>query len=166
MKGHVGVESESKLIHSVVATAANVADNRMLPAGETAVWGRPGLTGPCRNHPRARAGSRGPGDRRWRTKPASLPGPARAQPCAVDNPLPRRACFRPLKLRFGFTKVRYRGLAKNTHRLLSTCALVNLPVARKHLRQSLCPDLRLKTRLPVETGPYRPTCNETTETAT
>jgi IS5 family transposase len=27
---------------------------------------------------------------------------------------------------FGFAKVRYRGLKKNTHRLLVTCALVNL----------------------------------------
>ena len=27
---------------------------------------------------------------------------------------------------FGFAKVRYRGLKKNTHRLLVTCALANL----------------------------------------
>jgi IS5 family transposase len=34
---------------------------------------------------------------------------------------------------FGFAKVRYRGLKKNTHRLLVTCALVNLFMARRHL---------------------------------
>ena len=43
MKIHVGVDSETKLIHSVTATAANVADSRMLPAllhgGEREVWG-------------------------------------------------------------------------------------------------------------------------------
>ncbi len=31
MKAHVGVDAETKLIHSVEATAANVADSRMLP---------------------------------------------------------------------------------------------------------------------------------------
>jgi transposase, IS5 family len=34
---------------------------------------------------------------------------------------------------FGFVKVRYRGLKKNTHRLLVTCALANLFMARRHL---------------------------------
>jgi len=32
----------------------------------------------------------------------------------------------------GFAKVRYRGLKKNAHRLLVTCALANLFVARRH----------------------------------
>src|SRR5581483_2622538 len=35
-----------------------------------------------------------------------------------------------IKRVFGFTKVRYRGLAKNTHRLWVTCALVNLFMVR------------------------------------
>jgi IS5 family transposase len=34
---------------------------------------------------------------------------------------------------FGFAKVRYRGLNKNPHRLLVTCALANLFIARRHL---------------------------------
>src|SRR5262249_33040037 len=34
---------------------------------------------------------------------------------------------------FGFTKVRYRGLAKNTHRLVIACALANLFIVRKRL---------------------------------
>jgi IS5 family transposase len=34
---------------------------------------------------------------------------------------------------FGFAKVRYRGLKKNTYRLLVTCALANLFIARRHL---------------------------------
>ena len=34
---------------------------------------------------------------------------------------------------FGFAKVRYRGLKKNTHRLLVTCALANLFIVRRHL---------------------------------
>ena len=38
-----------------------------------------------------------------------------------------------IKRVFGFVKVRYRGLAKNTHRLVVTCALANLFMARRHL---------------------------------
>ena len=38
-----------------------------------------------------------------------------------------------IKRVFGFAKVRYRGLKKNTHRLLVTCALANLFMARRHL---------------------------------
>ena len=38
-----------------------------------------------------------------------------------------------IKRVFGFTKVRYQGLAKNAHRLVVTCALANLFMARRHL---------------------------------
>jgi IS5 family transposase len=38
-----------------------------------------------------------------------------------------------IKLVFGFAKVRYRGLKKNTHRLIVTCALANLFIVRRHL---------------------------------
>jgi superfamily II DNA or RNA helicase len=41
--------------------------------------------------------------------------------------------FPVMKLKFGFVKVRYRGLKKNAHRLFVTCALVNLFVSRKKL---------------------------------
>jgi IS5 family transposase len=43
MKAHLGVDSRIKLIHSVVATAANVADNTalsdLLHGEETRIWG-------------------------------------------------------------------------------------------------------------------------------
>ena len=41
--------------------------------------------------------------------------------------------FQVMKLKFGFVKVRYRGLKKNAHRLFVTRALVNLFVRRKRL---------------------------------
>ena len=41
--------------------------------------------------------------------------------------------FAVLKLKFGFVKVRYRGLDKNANRLFVACALVNLFLARKRL---------------------------------
>ena len=43
MKAHIGVDSKTKVIHAVVATAANVADSTILPdllhGDETRVWG-------------------------------------------------------------------------------------------------------------------------------
>jgi IS5 family transposase len=41
--------------------------------------------------------------------------------------------FGILKLKFGFTKVRYRGLKKNANRLFATLALVNVFMVRKKL---------------------------------
>jgi transposase, IS5 family len=41
--------------------------------------------------------------------------------------------FGVMKLKFGFVKVRYRGLKKNANRLFATCALVNLFLVRKKL---------------------------------
>jgi transposase, IS5 family len=38
-----------------------------------------------------------------------------------------------IKRVFGFTKVRYRGLDKNAHRLFIICALANPFMARRHL---------------------------------
>ena len=38
-----------------------------------------------------------------------------------------------IKRIFGFAKVRYRGLKKNTHPLLVTYALANLFIVRRHL---------------------------------
>ncbi len=42
-----------------------------------------------------------------------------------------------MKLQFGFSKVRFRGLAKNLDRLQTTCALINLCTARKPLLEGL-----------------------------
>jgi IS5 family transposase len=41
--------------------------------------------------------------------------------------------FQVMKLKFGFMKLRYRGLKKNAHRLFVTCALVNLFLSRRKL---------------------------------
>lgn len=41
--------------------------------------------------------------------------------------------FRMIKCRFGFAKVRYRGLAKNTAQLTTLFALSNLYLARRQL---------------------------------
>jgi transposase, IS5 family len=48
-----------------------------------------------------------------------------------------------IKRVFGFAKLRYRGLQKNAHRLIVTCALANLFMAR---RSSVCSSTRSGTR--------------------
>ncbi|MFZ6644055.1 transposase, partial [Undibacterium sp. TC4M20W] len=49
MKGHIGVDSKTKLIHAVVATGANVHDSQVLPkllhGHETRYWGDSAYTG-------------------------------------------------------------------------------------------------------------------------
>ncbi len=70
MKAHIGVDSKTKLIHAVVATAANVHDATVLPdllhGDETRVWGDQaykGKTAVIRKHaPNARDFT----NRRWR----------------------------------------------------------------------------------------------------
>ena len=53
MKAHVGVDSKTKVIHSVVATGANVADIIVLPdllhGEETRVWGDQSTAGSVRS---------------------------------------------------------------------------------------------------------------------
>jgi IS5 family transposase len=44
--------------------------------------------------------------------------------------------FGVIKGVFGFTKVRYRGLEKNAHRLFVTCALANIFMVRNHLMRA------------------------------
>ena len=41
--------------------------------------------------------------------------------------------FGVMKLKFGFVKLRYRGLKKNANQLFAVCALVNLYLVRKRL---------------------------------
>lgn len=143
MKAHVGVDSETKLIHSVAATAANVADSRMLPAllhgGEHEVWGDQAYQGHTKIIQARAPEAQDRVNRRWRTKLRSYPEQRERNRVQSKTRSRVEHVFAVLKLRFGFTKVRYRGLAKNTHRLFTSCALVNLLVARKHLLESCAP---------------------------
>ena len=47
--------------------------------------------------------------------------------------------FHVVKRLWGFTKVRYRGLAKNTVRLFAAFALANLYLLRRRLAPEVCP---------------------------
>ena len=71
--------------------------------------------------------------RRWRTKLHEYPEVREANRVHSKTRSRVEHVFQVLKLRFGFAKVCYRGLAKNTNRLFASCALVNLVTAQKQL---------------------------------
>lgn len=137
MKAHIGVDSKTKLIHSIVATPANVHDSvvlgDLLHGNENRVWGDSAYSGKgdviAANAPRAKDFTNKKGSRyvtlsdadRNRNRSKSK---VRAK---VEH------VFGVMKGRFGFTKVRYKGLAKNAHHLFVSCALVNLLMAKKSL---------------------------------
>jgi IS5 family transposase len=137
MKAHVGVDSRTKLIHSVVATAANVADSAVLPdllhGEETRVWGDQAYRGQRAAIRDAAPQARDCTNQRYRYKDR-IDARARAKNQTKSRVRAKvEHVFAVLKLKFGFTKVRYRGLDKNAHRLFVTCALANLFLARRHL---------------------------------
>ena len=137
MKAHVGVDSKTKLIHSVVATPANVHDSKVLPdllhGAETRVWGDSAYAG--QGHvihgcaPNAKdftheKGARGHPLTQKQKARNTTKSRVRAK---GEHP------FLVIKRLFGFVKTRYRGLIKNAHRLFVTCALANLFMVRRYL---------------------------------
>ena len=137
MKAHIGVDSKTKVIHAVVATGANVHDATILPdllhGDETRVWGDQAYRGQrdvIREHaPYARDFT----NRRYRYK-GGVDETAKARNRTKSKVSAKvEHSIGVIKRVFGFTKVRYRGLEKNAHRLFVTCALANLFIVRKWL---------------------------------
>ena len=137
MKAHVGVDSKTKMIHTAVATAANVADAKVLPellhGEETRVWGDQAYCGQREAIRECAPRAQDCTHRRYRYH-GRINEAERAKNRSKSRVRSKvEHVFGVLKLKFGFVKVRYRGLAKNGNRLFATCALVNLYVARKKL---------------------------------
>jgi IS5 family transposase len=137
MKAHVGVDSRHKLIHTILASAANVADSLALPhllhGKETCVWGDQAYQGQRQAIRLAAPRARDCTNRRYRfgtrideTIKAKNRNKSRVR-AKVEH------AIGVIKRVFGFQKVRYRGLAKNLHRLQSTAALANLFMVRRQL---------------------------------
>ena len=137
MKAHVGVDSKTKLIHAILASAANVHDRDALPhllhGRETRVWGDQGYQGQSATirtrAPRAKDfTNRKYRGRGWFDAVEQAKNRTKSQVRAkVEHPIG------VIKRIFGFSKVRYRGLAKNLHRLEVTAALANLYMVRRQL---------------------------------
>jgi IS5 family transposase len=143
MKAHVGVDKETKTVHALVTTSANVHDSRvvgeLLRGDETEVYGDSAYMG--------------------KTKEIK-----KSAPCALDL-THKRGCknrklteeeigrnrelsrtrsrvehiFLVVKRIFGFDKVRYRGLAKNGSFLNVQFALANIYMVRERLLSGFSP---------------------------
>lgn len=134
MKAHVGVDSKTKLIHSAVATAAHVGDSTVLPellhGEETKVWGDQAYRGQTAAIHEAAPQAQDLTSQRYRYKDR-IDEEERERNRTKSRVRSRvEHVFQIMKLKFGFVKVRYRGLRKNANRLFATCALVNLFTAR------------------------------------
>jgi len=147
MKSHIGADAQSGLVHSLVGTAANVNDvtqaHVLVHGEETDVYADAGYQGVGKReetqgmevnwHVAMRPGKRRALDK---TNPLDaitdqiekLKAGIRAK---VEHP------FRVIKRQFGYTKVRYRGLAKNTAQLYTLFMLSNLWMVRKRCPQGI-----------------------------
>ena len=142
MKAHIGVDAESGLVHTVRGSSANIHDvvegNALLHGEEEVAFGDAGYQG-VDKRPDANAKVR------WRIamRPGLRKKLDKADPvdalvhkveylkasvrAKVEHP------FRVIKRQFGYVKVRYRGLKKNTAQLVTLFALSNLWMARGKL---------------------------------
>lgn len=142
MKAHIGVDADSGLVHTVRGTSGHVSDvaegNALLHGQETVAFGDAGYQGIDKRpdaqadvtwHVAMRPGKRKALDKENEAdaildKAEKLKASVRAK---VEHP------FRVIKRQFGFIKVRYRGLKKNTAQLFTLFALSNLWMVRKKL---------------------------------
>lgn len=141
MKAHIGVDAESGLVHTVVATAANVNDvtqaGALLHGQETVAFGDAGYRGVDKReeaqgprwHVAMQPGKRRQLDpqRKWARlleKAEKLKASIRAK---VEHP------FHVIKNLFRHKKTRYKGLAKNEAQLFSLFGLANLVIAKRSL---------------------------------
>jgi IS5 family transposase len=137
MKMHIGVDSRTKIIHTVQVSAANVADKEALPhllhGKERRVWGDQAYRGQgevlAQVAPMARdltnQAFRRNGRIHERIREANrVKSKVRAR---VEH------VFGTIKCVFGFRKVRFRGLFKNRHHVRMLAALANLFTLRRRL---------------------------------
>ena len=146
MKAHIGVDADSGLVHTVCGTSGHISDiaeaNTLLHGQKTYAFGDAGYQG-VEKRPDANA------EVTWHV--AMRPGKRKA----LDKSKPIDAlidkieklkagvrakvehAFRVIKRQFGFVKVRYRGLRKNTAQLVTLFALSNLWMVRGKLMKAV-----------------------------
>jgi len=137
LKTHIGVDSKEGHVHSVATTAANVSDVHMLPGllhgEERKVWGDGGYQGQTEAIKQAAPHAQDMTCKRTRFKNYVDEEARRKNTIKSRVRAKVEHVFRILKRVFGFDKVRYRGIAKNHHRLCANFALINLYLHRKRL---------------------------------
>ena len=136
MKAHLGVDSKEKIIHTVVATPANVHDSQvigqLLHGKETKVWGDSAYQGQKQAikaaAPQAQDMTHRRGSRGHHLTDIDIAKNRNKSKVRAKGEHP----FLTIKRIFGFAITRYRGLAKNANRLFVACALANLH-AKRHV---------------------------------
>jgi transposase, IS5 family len=136
MKAHVGTDTQG-LVHTLVTTDAGASEFKQLPKllhgqekvlyGDQAYWSELHRLAAKEHGVRYRVNRRrNPGTRlsEYHRKLNRLRSATRAR---------GEHAFHVIKNLWGFTKVRYRGLAKNTARLYTMFALANLYLVRRRL---------------------------------
>jgi transposase, IS5 family len=141
MKAHIGVDAESGLVHTVIGTAANIADvtqaGDLLHGQETVAFGDAGYQGVDKREealgPQWHVAMK-PGKRKelnpafkWARlleQAEQLKASVRAK---VEHP------FHVIKNLFRHRMTRYKGLAKNEAQLFSLFGLANIVIAKKRL---------------------------------
>ena len=142
MKAHIGVDARSGLVHTVVGTAANVSDvsqtAQLLHGKEEMVFADAGYTGADkREENQDTSVSWHIAIKRGQLK-AMAEGPIkalieRAERLKAQVRSRAEHPFHVIKNLFGYRKVRYRGLKKNTAQLYTLFALANLVIAKRAL---------------------------------
>ena len=132
MKLHIGVDSQSGLVHSASVSSGNVHDSQELPnllhGAETRLYGDSAYRGEKQRKrlkelaPKARdfTNKRGYKNRPLTEADKQTNRRKSAVRSKVEHP------FLTIKRLWGFAKVRYRGLAKNANRAFAMLALFNL----------------------------------------
>jgi IS5 family transposase len=143
MKAHIGVDDESGLVHSVVGTAANVADvtqvDQLLHGEENVVCADAGYTGVEKRPEHAgreviwQIAARRSTYKQLSKRSSLYKAKRKIEKAKAQVRSKVEHSFRVIKRQFGYTKVRFRGLAKNTAQLVTLFALSNLWMARRHV---------------------------------
>jgi transposase, IS5 family len=136
MKAHVGTDKRG-IVHSLTTTAANVSDISQMGQllhgkerevfGDQAYWSESHRLGAVARGIRYRVNRRGNHGHRLTRHERRLNRLRSATRARGEH------AFHVVKCLWGFTKVRYRGLAKNTARLFTAFALANLYLLRRRL---------------------------------
>ena len=147
MKCHAGVDAGTGYVHTITATPANVHDitetHNLLREDDDVMYGDSGYLGVEKREEIKSDEHLSKIDYRITRRPSSLP---KVSDNAIDweRYIDYRKSsvrskvehiFHIIKNRFGFKKVRYRGIAKNFHKLNVLCACANLLMyaeAKKH----------------------------------
>jgi IS5 family transposase len=138
MKAHIGTDRNG-IVHSLSTTAANVHDStqmhKLLHGAEREVLGDQAYWNEMHRQAALSKGIRYRINRRPGRKPLTehqrwINQRRSASRARVEH------VFHVIKRLWGFNKVRYRGLAKNTARLYTAFALANLYLLRRRLLQA------------------------------